>query len=151
MRAGALLAVALVVTGCGAGMWASVPVTGSDASLMSLAGTWEGTVEGTSPGSKGVIQFELSQGSRYAVGQVVFNASDPAKAATVPLRQVDAADDGKIVGVMGPYFEPQSKVQVQTRFVGERQGNTISGTFTTRPMDTTDQTQTGRWQMTKKL
>jgi hypothetical protein len=149
MRHGVMVAVALVVTGCGS-MWASVPVKGSDASVLSLAGKWEGTFEGADAARSGVIQFELAQGSKYAEGNVTMNAKDPRKATTVPFRYVEAADDGKVVGVIGPYLEPRSNAQVQTQFVGARQADTIAGTFTTRPVGSTDKGESGRWQMSKK-
>lgn len=149
MRAGALLVATLVVVGCGAAMWASVPVSGSDASLSALAGKWQGSFEGATGASKGLIKFELSEGSKFAAGEVVFNASDPAKASSVPFKQVEAGEAGKIRGVIGPYVEPQLKVQVQTQFVGTRKGSTMSGTFTTRAVDSSNHQQTGRWEMKK--
>ena len=150
MRASALLVVSVLMVGCGSAMWASVPVNGSDASLQGLAGRWEGTLEGAAADGKAVIHFNLPQGSRFAQGQVIFNANDPAKATTVPIKQVGAAEDGRIVGVIGPYLEPQRGVQVQTNLVGARQGNTISGLFTTRTIGIADDGHHGRWQMTKK-
>jgi hypothetical protein len=151
MRAGALLLTTLLVSGCGSALWASVPVSGSDASLQGLAGKWEGTFDGDGTGTKGVIRFDLAQGARYADGKVIFNADDPAKATTVPLKQVEAGAAGKITGMIGPYQEPGRQVQVYTQFVGARQGNTIAGSFVTRTVDSSNHQQLGRWQMTKKL
>jgi hypothetical protein len=148
MTRGAVV-VAALVAGCGASMWASVPVTGSDASVGRLAGTWEGTFEGGGAG-KARIQFALPQGSRYAEGQVTFNANEPAKATTVSIRQVNAGAEGKVAGVIGPYQEPQLKAQAQTAFVGTLQGDTITGTFTTRVIGSADAGQRGRWQMSRK-
>ena len=150
MTRGALVLSILLVTGCGSAMWASVPVGGSDASVQSLAGSWEGTFDGAT-GSKGVIKFELARGSRYADGKVIFNASDPAKATTVPIRKVDAGDAGRVVGQIGPYQEPVRQVQVYTQFVGTLRGNTIAGVFVTRAVDSSNNEQSGRWQMSKKL
>lgn len=150
MRAGTLLVATLLVGGCGAAMWASVPVNGSDASLLSLAGTWEGTFDGNGAGSKGVIRFDLARGSRYAEGKIIFNAADSARATVVPIKQVDASDAGKVGGLIGPYQEPQREVQVYTQFVGLREGNTISGTFVTRTVDSSNQQHTGQWQMSRK-
>ncbi len=150
MRTGALLVATLVVAGCGSAMWASVPVSGSDASVKALAGSWEGTFDGNGSGAKGVVRFDLAPGSHYAEGRFVFNADDPARAISVPMKQVDTGADGQIAGVIGPYMEPRLKVQVHTQFAGLRQGNTIAGTFTTRAVDSSNHRQSGRWQMTKK-
>ncbi len=148
MTRAVLSVVGLIVAGCGASMWASVPVTGSDASVGRLAGKWEGTFEGAA--GKAVIRFDLAQGAHYAEGQVTFNADQPGKASTVPIRQVNAADNGKVAGVIGPYLEPQLQAQAQTAVVGTLPGNTIAGTFTTRGVGAADPGQSGRWQMTRK-
>jgi hypothetical protein len=150
MRHGALLTVAMLVAGCGSAMWASVPVKGSTASLTGLTGKWEGTFEGADASRSGVISFELAQGAQYAEGNITMNAKDPAKATKVSMRYVEAADNGRVVGVVGPYLEPRLNVQVQTEFVGARRNGTITGVFTTRPVGSSGKGESGRWQMTKK-
>ena len=110
-------------------------------SVLLLAGKWVGTYEGIESGRKGVIQFDLSQGSTYAEGKVIMNADDPAKATTVPIKFVEAAEKGMVKGVIGPYLEPQLKVQVETEFLGGRRGDVITGTFTTHPVGAADKGQ----------
>jgi hypothetical protein len=142
--------VALIAVGCGPASSTSVPVKGSDVSVLLLAGKWLGTYEGIESGRKGVIQFDLSQGSTYAEGKVIMNADDPAKATTVPIKLVEAAEKGTVKGVIGPYMEPQLKVQVETEFIGARRGDVISGTFTTHPVGAADKAQKGTWKVTKQ-
>ncbi|MBI5478546.1 MAG: hypothetical protein HY906_06825 [Deltaproteobacteria bacterium] len=150
MKREMLLAVALVAVGCGPAQSTSVPVKGSDVSVLLLAGKWVGSYEGLESGRKGVIHFDLSRGSTYAEGKVIMSADDPAKATSVPIKFVEAAEKGMVKGVVGPYTEPQLKVQVETEFIGARRGDVISGTFTTRAVGTAGQGQTGTWKVTKQ-
>jgi hypothetical protein len=150
MKRGMLLAVALVAVGCGPASSTSVQVKGTETSVLLLAGKWVGTYEGVESGRKGVIQFDLTQGSTFAEGKVVMNADDPAKATTVPIKFVEAAEKGMVKGVIGPYLEPALKVQVETEFIGARRGDIISGTFTTRAVGSADKGQAGKWKVTKQ-
>ncbi len=150
MRWGMLLAFALAAVGCGPASSTSVQVKGSETSVLLLAGKWVGTYEGIESGRKGVIQFDLSQGSTYAEGKVIMNADDPAKSATLPIKFVEAAEKGIIKGGIGPYLDPGLKVQVETEFIGARKGDVITGTFTTRPVGSAEKGQTGKWKVTKQ-
>jgi hypothetical protein len=149
MKVALLLAVALAAVGCGPASSTSVPVKGSETSVLLLAGKWVGTYEGTESGRKGVIEFDLSQGSTYAEGKVVMNADDPAKSATLPIKFVEAANR-MVKGVIGPYLDPLLKAQVETEFIGARRGDVIQGTFTTRAVGSADKGQSGKWKVTKK-
>jgi hypothetical protein len=150
MSRGLLLAVALFAVGCGPASSTSVPVKGSETQILLLAGKWVGTYEGIESGRKGTIQFDLTQGSTYAEGKVVMNADDPAKATTVPIKLIEAAEKGMVKGTVGPYLEPALKVQVETEFLGARKGDVITGTFTTRAVGSADKGQTGKWKVTKQ-
>jgi hypothetical protein len=150
MRRGMLLAVALVAVGCGPASSTTVPVKGSDVQVLLLAGKWVGTYEGVESGRKGVIVFDLSQGSTYAEGKVVMNADDPAKATTLPIKLVETAEKGTIKGAIGPYEDPGLKVQVETEFIGTRKGDVIQGTFITHPVGAKDKAQNGKWKVTKQ-
>ncbi len=150
MRWGVLLAVALAAVGCGPASSTSVQVKGSETSVLLLAGKWVGTYEGVESGRKGTIQFDLSQGSTYAEGKVIMNADDPAKATSVPIKFVEAAEKGMVKGAIGPYMDPGLKVQVETEFIGARRGDVITGTFTTRAAGSADKGQTGKWKVTKQ-
>jgi hypothetical protein len=150
MRRRMLLAVALIAVGCGPASSTSVPVKGTDVSVLLLAGKWVGTYEGLDSGRKGVIEFDLTQGSTFAEGKVVMNADDPAKATTLPIKFVEAAEKGMVKGIIGPYLEPQMKVQVETEFIGARRGDVVVGTFTTRPIGSAEKGQSGKWRVTKQ-
>ena len=150
MRIGMLLTVALVTAACGPASSTSVQVKGPETSVLLLAGNWVGTYEGIESGRRGTIQFDLSQGSTYAEGKVIMNADDPAKATTVLIKFIEAAEKGMVKGVIGPYLEPSLKVQVETEFIGARRGNVISGTFTTRAVGSAGKGQTGTWKVTRK-
>jgi hypothetical protein len=155
MTRGMLLTVALVALGCGPAQSTSVPVKGADVSVVLLAGKWVGTYEGTDSGRKGIVQFDLSAGQTYAEGKVIMNADVPGGATTLPIKFVEAVEKGKVKGVLGPYeepqlLEPQLKVQVTSEFIGTRQGDVISGTFTTRVVGSEGKAHTGVWRVTKQ-
>ena len=150
MRRVMLIAFALVAAACGPASTTSVQVKGPETSVLLLAGNWVGTYEGVESGRRGTIQFDLSQGSTYAEGKVIMNADDPAKATTVTIKFIEAAEKGLVKGAIGPYLEPALKVQVETEFIGARRGDIISGTFTTRAVGAADKGQTGKWKVTKQ-
>jgi hypothetical protein len=150
MKWGMLLAFTLATVGCGPASSTSVQVKGSEVSVLLLAGKWVGTYEGVESGRKGVVTFDLTQGSNFAEGKVIMSADDPAKATTLPIKFVEAAEKGVIKGAIGPYDDPSLKVQVETEFIGARRGDVITGTFKTYAVGAKDKAQNGKWKVTKQ-
>ena len=55
---------------------------------------------------------------------------------------------GRVNGTLAPYADPQTGARLLTTFAGQLNGNTITGTYTTRL--TSGETQTGRWTVQRK-
>ena len=124
---------ALLLSGC-ATAGSSVEVHGKDVDVMVLAGRWEGTYAGIESGRRGTVTFDLASGFRIAEGQVMMSAlDDPAKAVPLKVKFVDVGG-GAISGKIDPYPEPKCACTVETEFKGRFAGNTLDGTFETRPV-----------------
>jgi len=137
-------ALVLLLCGCGGTQSSSTTVKGQEVDIVMTAGIWDGTYEGVESGRRGTIHFELVQGYGVTEGKVVMNAGDPTKAVPLSIKFIDIGK-GTIQGKLAPYTDPQCNCQVETEFIGRRQGNVVSGTFTTT-MVGTNKTQRGTWQ-----
>jgi hypothetical protein len=142
--AAASLLIALVSSGCSSTP-AAVDVEGSPADLSSLAGDWEGEYSSQATGRLGSIVFKLVPGEGQARGDVLMiprGSNDPYRPRTggegpapagasqlLTIRFV-RAEDGKVSGVLDPYWDPDCDCEVNTTFVGTVRGDTIEGTFT---------------------
>ena len=60
-----------------------------------------------------------------------------------------AVKGGQVKGTIAPYTDPNCKCQVETSFLGNVAGNTISGMFETK-IGATGQIQTGKWNVKRK-
>jgi hypothetical protein len=137
-----ICALAFTLVGC-ATSGSSVEVQGGDVDISLMAGRWEGTYEGIESGRKGTVNLDLTAGYHFAEGKVVMNAADPARAQPLTIKFVEIGGR-QLKGKIEPYTDPGCKCTVDTEFVGQVQGDTMRGTFTTQPVGGT-QKQSGRW------
>ena len=135
----ALVAAAL---GCG-GTQKEVTVKGADTELAKLAGDWAGDYKGNESGRAGTVSFSLQLGRHTAEGEVIMSGATPLKIEFV------AVKGAQVKGTIAPYNDPNCSCQVETSFLGNVAGNTISGMFETK-IGTTGQIQTGSWTVTRK-
>jgi len=132
--------VSLAILGaCGGGQKA-IAVKGTDNELVKLAGTWEGSYQGTDSGRSGPVTFDLRLGQHSAEGEVRMGGTTPL---TIEFVQVK---DGQIRGTIAPYTDPTCSCQVETTFLGAREGEDITGKFEVK-LGATGQVQTGSWQV----
>src|SRR5262245_29159162 len=115
----------LVAVGCGGGQ-GEVAVKGKDTELVRSAGDWEGDYEGIGSARTGTIKFSLQLGRHVAEGELVMSGSTPLKIEFVQV------EEGKIKGTLAPYTDPNCSCQVETSFLGNVAGETISGMFETK-------------------
>jgi len=142
MRLHLIVAVVLSLSACG-GSSSQVPVQGSDSQVVSLAGDWEGEYKGDESGRTGPVKFSLTVGRHTAEGTVVMGGQTPLKISFVELE-----GGGSVNGKMEPYTDPSCNCMVETEFTGQRVGERIDGTFTTKVVDT-GAVQHGTWGVTR--
>lgn len=124
---------------CGGGQKA-IAVKGSDSELVKLAGTWEGNYQGNDSGRSGPVTFDLRVGQHSAEGEVRMGGTTPL---TIQFVQFT---EGQVRGTIAPYTDPSCSCQVETTFLGSRDGESINGTFEVK-VGGTGQVQTGSWQV----
>lgn len=153
---------AAVLASCG-GTAPPVTVVGPARDLQALAGTWFGDYASPVTGRTGSILFELRANTDSAFGSVVMTprgapgplapwrdprtpqSSAPPTQLTIRFVRVTG---GHVTGSLTPYADPVSGEPLSTAFEGQMAGDTISGTFTTRPGGGAD-TPTGRWRVVR--
>jgi hypothetical protein len=141
-----------------------IPLVGQSADVSALAGEWTGDYSSAESGRSGSITFTLRAAGDSAFGDVIMIPSAWGRP-LMPYRQQTAAggqtpettvltirfvrvQQGHVSGTLDPYAEPQTGARLLTTFTGELNGNTISGTYTTR-LPSGD-TQTGRWSVQRR-
>jgi hypothetical protein len=134
--------VLLAAAACG-GTQKEVAVKGADTELAKLAGDWSGDYQGNESGRSGTVTFSLQLGRHIAEGEVIMSGSTPLKIEFI------AVKGGQVKGTIAPYTDPNCKCQVETSFLGNVAGNTISGMFETK-IGATGQIQTGKWNVKRK-
>jgi hypothetical protein len=133
-------------------------VVGPVSAIAALAGDWAGDYSSVETGRSGSITFTLRAAGDSAYGDVVMiprpsnhplapwrdqNVSmSPLAPTTLTIRFV-RVDGEHVSGRLEPYADPQTGDRLVTTFRGDLQGNTITGTYTTRLPS--GETQTGRW------
>jgi hypothetical protein len=153
-------AAALVAPACSSNPNPAPPVEvgGSKSGIDALSGKWVGEYSSEATGRSGSITFEFKSGKgRGDVLMVPKGGFAPAPAGADPTKTMPQilqitfvnAAGGVLTGTMDPYTDPSCSCEVQTTFVGEVQGDTIQGTFTTTPSGAAPIT-TGRWKMTRQ-
>lgn len=131
----------VTLAGCGGGQ-REVEVKGTDTELVKLVGTWEGTYHGEDSGRSGPVSFALQLGHHAAEGEVRMGGTTPLKIEFVQIKA------GQVRGTIAPYTDPSCQCQVETAFLGARDGEAIAGTFETK-LGATGQVQTGSWKVTR--
>lgn len=143
MKSAALLfAMTIGLAACG-GSQKQVEMKGGDTDLAKLAGDWEGTYTGIESGRQGPVSFSLQLGRHTADGTVLMGGETPLEISFV------AVEGGELSGKIAPYTDPNCSCEVQTEFVGALDGDTITGTFTTK-VSGTETEQHGNWSVTRK-
>jgi hypothetical protein len=161
LRSGTLAASALLFAACATNQ-PSVPLVGRSADVAALAGEWVGEYSSVESGRSGSISFTLRSAADSAFGDVVMvpvglgrplmpwrgevSAARPSsEVLTINFVRVEA---GRVNGTLAPYADPQTGARLLTTFAGQLNGNTITGTYTTRLPS--GETQTGRWTVQRK-
>jgi hypothetical protein len=75
-------------------------------------------------------------------------AGNQAPETTVLTIRFVRVERGHVSGTLDPYAEPQTGARLLTTFSGELNGNSITGTYTTRLPS--GETQTGRWSVQRR-
>src|SRR6187397_1528326 len=147
LAADLLLAAALAAPACSSSSSSNpaptVAVGGGKSDVSALSGKWVGEYSSEATGRSGSITFEFKSGKvgRGDVLMVPKGGFAPAPAGSDPTKSMPQvlminfvnAEGGVLTGTMDPYTDPTCNCEVQTTFVGEMQGDTIQGTFTTTP------------------
>jgi hypothetical protein len=163
LRRPSLAAAALLLAACAATQ-TPVPVVGPSADITALAGEWLGDYSSTESGRSGSISFTLRAADDSAFGDVVMIPTgwgrpltpwrgETSSAAPRPQTEVLTINfvrvqQAHVNGTLAPYADPQTGERLVTTFTGEVNGNTITGTYTTRLPS--GATQTGRWTVQRK-
>ena len=160
-------AAALVLTACVSAP--PVAVRGTPSALASLAGEWDGTYSSRATGRSGTIWFKLIDGEDHAHGDVLMTPAGGSRAydrrgpepypygnpsyaqrrgpdTPLTIRFVRAAD-GRVDGVLDPYWDPACDCWVLTAFRGELLDGRVAGTFVSRFGESIA---TGRWDATRR-
>ena len=143
-----------------------VPIRGELSAAASLAGEWHGTYSSRARGRTGSIWFKLIEGESHAHGDVMMTGAGAPYAFRrdapdrypqmygqsggrdrfLTIRFVRAAD-GRIDGVLDPYWDPDCECQVITAFRGDVLDGRIVGTFVSHFGESIA---TGRWEATRR-
>lgn len=163
-RHAALTTAATLLAACAANQ-TPVPVVGPSADIAALAGEWTGEYSSVESGRSGSISFTLRAAADSAFGDVVmipvgwgrplgpWRGEMAPAGAHRPQTEVLTinfvrVEQRRVNGTLAPYADPQTGERLVTTFSGELNGNTITGSYTTR-LPSGD-TQTGRWTVQRK-
>jgi hypothetical protein len=143
-----------------------VPVVGPARETAALAGHWSGEYASQLTGRSGTIDLTVTAEGDSASGVVVMIPAGFAK----PLRpwrdpalenppstatpsvltiQLIRVEGNRVTGLLAPYADPQTGDRLFTTFDGRLAGDTIAGTFITRPGPAPGG-ETGRWIVTRE-
>jgi hypothetical protein len=135
-----------------------VEVVGQPDDLHRMAGKWIGEFRGERGERHGLIALELAAASDTAYGTVTLQLPD-APAVCDPIRGVTLAQvtapivlrlgalataQGSVGGWMRPYQDPTTACWQDTWFEGRLRGDSLGGTYFTRP-DTGGSVRQGTW------
>jgi hypothetical protein len=141
---------------------APVPVIGTEAHVIMLAGEWAGEYQSPETGRSGSIVFRLAAGRDTAFGDVIM-----VPRAALPQSRGHAAPDARsgpqvltikfvrivgntVSGTIEPYQSPSCECLLLTVFTGELSGDRITGEFSTRHSRNETLVQKGTWSATRK-
>lgn len=158
--------VGVVFTGCATAPQTPVPLAGAAADVAPLSGRWDGSYSSAATGRSGSISFTLTATGDTAFGDVIMiprgfgrplQASErgaapagatPPRSSVLTISFVRVAQ-GRVMGTLAPYADPETGAQLYTTFEGRRKGDAIEGTFTTRSAGGAD-THTGQWKVIRR-
>ena len=160
-----LLAFLLSVSGC-AYHPPPVALDAGPAEWRAMVGTWRGSYSTAAGGRRGLIDFTLAAGDHEAFGDVLMIAAgaderynpvnDGGRGEGVPEREHSAvltirfirASDGRLMGVMAPYWDPDRRCEATATFHGAIGDGRMDGTFTSLCADGVHALR-GRWSVTR--
>ena len=152
----AVIAAAVIGTGCGVWHGSPVPVAGE---IAGLQGSWEGAYSSVETGRSGTITFALQSGTDSATGDVVMTPAQvqdvrgpdapqiagPRVQLPQALRIMFVRAEGqRISGRLDVYQDPRTGERLLTTFEGRLYRNEFKGTYTTRT-EATGHLSTGEW------
>lgn len=125
-----------------------LPLAGFEGDLQALTGEWVGTYEGDENGRSGTLIFRFEAGADTAHGYVVMlpqtASGETPRPVTLAARLIWVAD-GQVEGLIEPYGDPVSGVELETWFHGRVVGDRVEGEFEAREVGGSGPRQTGRW------
>ena len=144
-------AVAAMADGCAV----THPPVAALGATADLAGVWEGTYESPDTGRWGSLYLTISAEGDSAIGEVVMvpRAEDVAvrwdggswrrrgvrRSQVLPIRFVRGGGlpggPAEVVGELDPYRDPGCGCALRTTFLGEVEGDVVTGTFATEAED----------------
>lgn len=165
-RSAGVVLVAGLAAACATTPEAPVPVVGGSADLGTLRGRWVGEYSSSATGRSGTIVFDLLAEVDTARGEVWMSVGENANAggyrpegASAYFRATERLEvltirfvrvqGGTLSGVLDPYRDPRTGVDLFTVFRGSLEGDVITGDFaSTDPL--TGDVSTGRWRVERK-
>jgi hypothetical protein len=139
---------------------------GTASERSALAGEWEGEYSSAVTGREGTIRFNLTEAADTARGEVWMIGRRVANRVYRPdnmpyveiERQVESLTiafvrmegDDLVTGLLDPYLDPDSGLEVVTVFRGRVDGNVISGEYATT-IQRTGEVSTGRWRVERRI
>jgi hypothetical protein len=122
-----------------------MPVEGRHAEADAFVGRWPGVYRIPGEDRHGTLRFELRPGADTAYGEVemtfarslrLYRDETVHDLSRAPTTVIDIAvvrlDGEKVHGTLAPYWDPDCDCRAVTVFEGERSGDRIAGTFTSR-------------------
>jgi hypothetical protein len=166
LRRASLILAATFAAGCATAPAAPVPLVGAAVDLSGLKGQWVGEYSSSMTGRAGTIVFDLTAEADTARGEVWMTSGDrPYSGSYRPeapspyygvTERVDVltirfvrVQGGALSGVLDPYKDPQSGVELVTVFRGRLDGDVITGEFATTNQRT-GELSTGLWKVQRK-
>ena len=155
---------AIVAASCALNPKAPVALVGARSDLSALTGQWVGDFSSAATGREGTIVFNLlaetdtARGEVWMIGRPTYangnrmgpppgpEISRPAQVLTIQLVMVEG---DLLSGVLDPYLDPETGVELVTVFRGRLEGDRITGTFASTNEATGDLS-TGRWAVQRK-
>lgn len=166
MRRGTLVGAGLLaLAACGVRN-PPVAVAGPQSDVAALAGEWAGSYASPVTGRTGTIAFTLTTGGDSAFGAVTMipsglrqplqpwrgqnTANGPLPGTELLTIRFVRVAAGRVSGALTAYADPETGAAAHTRFEGTLEGDTVSGTFTTRFERSSASGPTGTWRVVRR-
>lgn len=134
-----------LVAGCGRPPAQPIPIQGSPAEIVALAGEWDGTYESDDGARRGSIDFHLQAPKDTAFGELVMVPDGWGRPLQSPAGRLDRRHDagiprsleirfvrverGVVSGEVQKYYDPACDCAKITTFRGRLKGNTLRGSY----------------------